>query len=145
LSELAIGTERRSDKDLKNCATELVSKKRHHSKEDSKMGALLGFIMGYYLGTKAGPERYEELRKAWQTIVNSEEFKDLLATGTAVLGSAVEQGGSMLFPQLRAMSAGNGEVAGAWKTLTEYLDLDALLTMATPWLRGVVQGSSHWR
>jgi hypothetical protein len=62
------------------------------------MGALLGFVMGYYLGTKAGPERYEELRKAWQTIVNSEEFQDLLATGTAVWGSAVERGGSMLFP-----------------------------------------------
>jgi hypothetical protein len=101
--------------------------------------------MGYYLGTKAGPERYEELRRAWQTIVNSEEFQDLLATGTAVWGSAIEQGGSMLFPRLRAMTAGNGEVAGAWKTLTEYFDLEALLTLATPWLQGIVQGRSKSR
>jgi hypothetical protein len=96
------------------------------------MGALLGFIMGYYLGTKAGPERYEELRKAWQTIVNSEEFQDLLATGTAVWGSAVEQGGSMLFPRLRAMTAGNGDVAGAWKTLTEYFRSGSLANDGDP-------------
>jgi hypothetical protein len=112
---VAIGTENRSDKDLKNCATELVSKRQYHSKEDSKMGALPGFMMGYYLGTKAGPERYEELRKAWQTIVNSEELQDLIATGTSVLSSACRKGRQYAFPAAQGSDSRNGEVAGAWK------------------------------
>ena len=39
------------------------------------MGALIGFMVGYALGTQAGPESLEKLRRAWEEIAASDEFK----------------------------------------------------------------------
>jgi hypothetical protein len=72
------------------------------------MGALIGFILGYSLGVKAGPEGYERLRQAWQEISNSEEFKGLVATGTAFLENMLAQGQANLAGQIAEMSGSNG-------------------------------------
>lgn len=56
------------------------------------MVALLGFAVGYYLGSKAGPEGLEEIRTAWKTIRESNEFQGLAATGTSILGELAKQG-----------------------------------------------------
>ena len=63
------------------------------------MTALIGFVFGYVLGARAGEQGYEELKAAWQTIAESEEFQGLVATGLA-------------FAQKRAR-AGRGRSRGA--------------------------------
>src|SRR5262245_37952605 len=66
---------------------------RQQPEEDENMGALIGFAFGYVVGAKAGPEGLEELRRAWQSISQSEEFKALIATATAYVQNAFSQGG----------------------------------------------------
>ena len=95
------------------------------------MGALIGFIVGYSLGVKAGPEGYEKLRQAWQDISNSEEFKGLVATGTAMLENLLTQGRANIASEIDAMIsrdggmqkalqtvAGNGDLMEAWSRIS---------------------------
>jgi len=76
------------------------------------MGALIGFVFGYVVGAKAGPEGLEELRRAWQTIVQSEELKGLAATVTTFVQGALAQSGEAVAEQLGRLTAGNGDVVG---------------------------------
>jgi hypothetical protein len=57
------------------------------------MGALAGFIVGYVLGTKAGPEALERLRRAWDDIRESEDFRDLVASATGMAEQVVNRVG----------------------------------------------------
>lgn len=82
------------------------------------MGALIGFIIGYALGTKAGPERVEELKRAFADISKSPEFRGLLDTGRTLVQSAVKEGGQALAEQLRALAQGRGELGEAWQRLS---------------------------
>jgi|SRR5271156_140256 len=82
------------------------------------MGALLGFMLGYVLGAKAGPESYDELRKAWETIVNSEEFKSLLGVGTTFVQGMLQQGQQSLGDTLSGLTSGNGDLGDALKKLS---------------------------
>jgi hypothetical protein len=87
------------------------------------MGALIGFIFGYVVGAKAGPEGYERLREAWQTISESDEWKGLVATATAFVQNAVTEGGEGIVQRLEETVAGHGEVGEAWRKLTGDGDL----------------------
>jgi hypothetical protein len=67
---------------------------------------MLGFFVGYFLGTKAGRERYGELRDACVSIAGSETVRTLVQTGAARLSTLrpaglVEQGRAAIgSPQL---------------------------------------------
>ena len=104
------------------------------------MGAVLGFMMGYVLGAKEGPERFEELRKAWETIVNSEEFQGMLNTGTSFFMNAVESGKASIGDTLGGLLSGdgqlgetlssftnNGALMDAWKTLSKSPEIQSLI------------------
>jgi len=116
------------------------------------MGTLIGFVFGYVVGAKAGPEGLEELRRAWQTIVQSEEVKGLAATVTTFVQGALAQGGGAVAEQLGRLSAGNGDVVGetlrrmsgggdllaALSRLTESPELRELVSAGTALVGGVL-------
>jgi len=119
------------------------------------MGAILGFMMGYVLGAKEGPERFEELRKAWETIVNSDEFKGMLATGTSIFQSTFEQGKLSVGETLGSLLSGNGNLAetvssfsssrplmDAWQTLSKSPEIQAMIANGVSLLGGLMMRSS---
>jgi hypothetical protein len=119
------------------------------------MGAILGFMMGYVLGAKEGPERFEELRKAWETIVNSDEFKGMLATGTSIFQSTFEQGKLSVGETLGSLLSGNGNLAetvssfsssrplmDAWQTLSKSPEIQAMIASGVSLLGGLMMRSS---
>jgi len=123
------------------------------------MGALLGFMLGYVLGAKEGPERFDELRKAWETIVNSEEFKGMIATGTSIFQSTFEEGKMSVAETLGSMLSGNGHLAetilgfsgnrplmDAWQTLSKSPEIQALISNGISMIGGLMmQGRSAMR
>jgi hypothetical protein len=48
----------------------------------------VGFVAGYVLGTKAGRERYEDMRRAWLKLRTSEAFRTAEAKVREQLRSA---------------------------------------------------------
>jgi hypothetical protein len=48
------------------------------------MGVVVGFIVGYALGSRAGADEWPEIVEAWETIVNSEEVRDLVSGGLSM-------------------------------------------------------------
>jgi hypothetical protein len=115
------------------------------------MGALAGFILGYALGMKAGPQGYEELRKAWQEISSTEEFKGLVAAGTAFLENLLAQGRGTVATQLGAIAApdgelrqawqklsGDGEIIDAWQTISSSGEFRALVSSGLSLINGVL-------
>jgi hypothetical protein len=73
-----------------------------------KMGFFVGFGAGYVLGSKAGRERYEQLRRLYENLVSSNAIQE--ATGKAK--GAV---GSGLSTATHKASEGVSKVAGAVK------------------------------
>jgi len=70
-----------------------------------KSGLCVGLGVGYVLGTRAGRERYEEIRRAWQEFTGSppiqraamlarEKTADAGRSGLSVVHGAVERAGS---------------------------------------------------
>lgn len=64
-----------------------------------KTGLLVGFGAGYVLGTKAGRERYEEIRATWNQIMGNprvqrtlDRSRDVVETGTQRGLQAVQEG-----------------------------------------------------
>jgi hypothetical protein len=104
------------------------------------MGAVLGFMMGYVLGAKEGPERFEELRKAWETIVNSQEFQGMLNNGTSLFMSTVQNGKASVGDALGGLMSGdgqlgetlssftnNGPLMDAWKMLSKSPEIQSMI------------------
>jgi hypothetical protein len=50
-----------------------------------KTGLLVGFGIGYVLGTKAGRERYEELKASWEQFVGKPTVQSVVDTGKQVV------------------------------------------------------------
>lgn len=55
------------------------------------MGALIGFIVGYYMGTKDGRERLAELKESMETIRNSAEVQEMIASGASAVSDLAQQ------------------------------------------------------
>lgn len=115
------------------------------------MGAVLGFVVGYVLGAKEGPERFEELRKAWETIVNSEEFQGLLNTGTSLFMSGVQSGKESVGDALGGLLSGdgqlgetlssfanNGPLMDAWKTLSKSPEIQSMIMSGVGIVGGIM-------
>ena len=86
------------------------------------MRVLVGFALGYALGAKMTSGGYEELRRAWQTISESEEFRGALASARAFVEDAVSQGSG----RLRGLAAGGGDIAGKLRGLVDVGDVRAI-------------------
>jgi len=57
-----------------------------------KRGLLLGLGIGYVLGTKAGRERYEELKAAWQRFTGNPTVATVLERGREVVEAGKDKG-----------------------------------------------------
>ena len=58
------------------------------------MDLIVGFLVGYVLGAKGGQEKFEELKAAWQTVSNSEEFQNLMMSGLSLVNRIGQQNSS---------------------------------------------------
>lgn len=74
-----------------------------------KTGMLVGFGVGYVLGSKAGRERYEELRATWGQIMGNPRVQQTLHKSREVVETGAQRG-------LQAVQDGvdkaSGEVKG---------------------------------
>jgi hypothetical protein len=57
-----------------------------------KSGMLVGFGVGYVLGSKAGRERYEELRAAWDQFMGNPSVQRVVTKGREVVDTGVSKG-----------------------------------------------------
>ena len=57
-----------------------------------KTGMLVGFGVGYVLGSKAGRERYEELRGAWDQFTGNPSVQRVVTKGREVVDTGVGKG-----------------------------------------------------
>lgn len=71
-------------------------------------GLLVGFGIGYVLGSKAGRERYEEIRRAWNGFTGSPTVQRAVATGKETVETGARTG-------LRVVQHGVDKATGAIK------------------------------
>jgi hypothetical protein len=57
-----------------------------------KTGLLFGFGAGYVLGTKAGRERYEELKATWDQFTGNPSVQRIVTKGRDIVETGAEQG-----------------------------------------------------
>jgi hypothetical protein len=76
------------------------------------MDLIVGFLVGYVLGAKGGQEKFEELKEAWQTITNTEEFQNLMMAGLSLVNRIGQQSGSDASGEARPMKERIGELLG---------------------------------
>jgi hypothetical protein len=57
-----------------------------------KSGLLVGFGVGYVLGSKAGRERYDELRASWDQFVGNPSVQRVVTKGREVVDTGVNRG-----------------------------------------------------
>ena len=56
-----------------------------------KTGLTIGFAVGYVLGTKAGRERYEQIRSVWQRVAADDRVQDVTAKGKAIIDESADK------------------------------------------------------
>jgi hypothetical protein len=76
------------------------------------MDLIVGFLVGYVLGAKGGQEKFEELKQAWQTITQTEEFQNLLMTGISFVNQIGQQNGPEPGGEARPITERIGELLG---------------------------------
>ena len=57
-----------------------------------KTGLLVGFGVGYVLGTKAGRERYEELKASWDSFMGNPSVQRVVTRGKEVVETGPSEG-----------------------------------------------------
>lgn len=77
-----------------------------------RLGLFLGLAIGYVLGTKAGRQRYEQIRSLWGTVSQSEpaqqigaEVRDVAAKAGSTIEEKASEGVSKVTEMVRG---GNG-------------------------------------
>jgi hypothetical protein len=56
-----------------------------------RLGVLIGFGAGYVLGAKAGHERYEQLQRLYENLINSPAFREATGKAKEAVGTGLEQ------------------------------------------------------
>jgi hypothetical protein len=95
------------------------------------MGGLIGFVFGYILGAKHGPERLDELRAAFESILQSREFKALSSSAMSVAQDALRQ-------TVGQNGERTGELRAAWTQIAESEDFKALLASGSTMLGDLI-------
>jgi hypothetical protein len=70
-----------------------------------KTGLLVGFGAGYVLGTRAGRDRYEELKATWDQFVGNPSVQRMVTKGKEVVETAGQRG-------IRAVEGAADDVQG---------------------------------
>ena len=56
-----------------------------------KVSLLIGFGAGYVLGAKAGTERYDQLRRLYENLLSSPQFRQASGKAKDAVGTGLEQ------------------------------------------------------
>lgn len=76
-----------------------------------KTGLLVGIGVGYVFGTKAGRERYEELKASWDQFTGNPSVQRLVTKGKDIVETGAEQG-------IRAVDSAGEKVKDRLSTTT---------------------------
>ncbi len=57
-----------------------------------KTGLIVGLGVGYVLGTKAGRERYEELKASWDQFTGNPSVQRIVTRGKDIVETGAERG-----------------------------------------------------
>lgn len=81
-----------------------------------KLRTIVAFGVGYLLGTKAGRDRYEQMRRAYRRATSSESVRKVIDQGKGVIDSGTAQTRGAVANQLlqagevfRRKADGNGQ------------------------------------
>lgn len=91
-----------------------------------KMGLLLGAGVGYVLGTKAGRERYEQIRGVWRSVTSSPKVQQPVQNVSNKVTDAVRAQGEKMTDRVadavkdRLFNGG----AGSRPRASEYVDVE---------------------
>ena len=66
-----------------------------------KLRTAIAFGIGYVLGTKAGRERYEQLRHTFSRVTSSEQVRQVIDQGKDIVDSGTAQVRDLAADQLR--------------------------------------------
>lgn len=56
-----------------------------------RLGFFIGFGAGYVLGAKAGTQRYEQLKRLYDNVVSSPQFREATGKARGAVGTGLEQ------------------------------------------------------
>jgi hypothetical protein len=70
-----------------------------------KTGMLVGLGVGYVLGTKAGRERYEEIKASWDQFMGNPQVQRVVTKGREVVETGAQRG-------IRAVEEAGEDVKG---------------------------------
>ena len=73
-----------------------------------RLGLMIGFGAGYVLGAKAGTERYEQLRRLYDNLLSTPQFRQASGKAREVVDAGLDQAKDIA-------SGGVSKVAGAVK------------------------------
>jgi hypothetical protein len=90
-----------------------------------KLGFFVGFGAGYVLGSRAGRERYEQIRRLYENLVSSSTFQEASDKAKGAVGSG-------LTSATHKASEGVSKVAGAVKERKSGDDRESSLSVAPP-------------
>jgi uncharacterized protein YgiB involved in biofilm formation len=90
-----------------------------------KLGFFVGFGAGYVLGSRAGRERYEQIRRLYENLVSSSTFQEASDKAKGAVGSG-------LTSATHKASEGVSKVAGAVKERKSGDERDSSLSVAPP-------------
>ena len=60
-----------------------------------RLGMMIGFGAGYVLGAKAGKERYEQLRRLYENVMDQPAVRQATGRAKSAVGSGLEQAKDM--------------------------------------------------
>ena len=90
-----------------------------------KLGFFVGFGAGYVLGSRAGRERYEQIRRLYENLVSSSTFQEASDKAKGAVGSG-------LTSATHKASEGVSKAAGAVKERKSGDDRESSLSVAPP-------------
>ncbi len=84
-----------------------------------RLGLFLGLAIGYVLGTKAGRQRYEQIRSLWSTVSQSEpaqqlgaEVRDVAAKAGHTIEEKASEGVDKVTEMVRGSNGAESSPAG---------------------------------
>jgi len=90
-----------------------------------KMGFFVGFGAGYVLGSRAGRERYEQIRRLYENLVSSSTFQEATDKAKGAVGTGLSSA-------THKASEGVSKVAGAVKDRKSGDERESSLSVAPP-------------
>ncbi len=69
-----------------------------------RTGVIVGFAAGYVLGSKAGRDRYEQIRKLYRRVASSEQVRKALDQGRQLADSGTARARDVVSQQLSSAS-----------------------------------------